>query len=365
MASLCFFGALCVMDSLRHVVLQKDEFSFKPFSALISGPRAYPPPLPNRTQRVDSTIESKPMPHVTTTTPPTTPDVRSTSTSASATTGSISKAYPRQYHFILNQPDVCRRLMPFLVLVVPVHPWNAQAREAIRMTWANETLVRGKAVTTIFLLGAPHSDKDPVQDEVVKESARYGDVVQSDFVDSYFNLTIKTMVIMDWLATYCPGASYAMKIDSDMFLNVENLVEFLLSPETPKENYAAGLLKWGSPVVRDQGSKWFVSEEDYPEPTYPTYLLGMGYVFSNDLPEKLVQVSKGIRLFNIEDAYVGLCLKHLGIAPRSPPNSAQFRMWASWPFKYCDYAKAITTILSSPPELLMVWKAFKYGGPPC
>ncbi|XP_076137156.1 beta-1,3-galactosyltransferase 2-like [Alosa pseudoharengus] len=276
-------------------------------------------------------------------------------------------AYPRQYHFLINEPDVCQRQQPFLVLMVPVHPGNERARQAIRSTWGNETVVQGKVVTTLFLLGSLNSDvATPMAKEMVySESARHHDILQSDFLDTYLNLTIKTMVIMDWLATYCPGAAYAMKIDSDMFLNMENLMSLLLMPQTPKQNYITGYLMWNRPVVRDHRSKWYVSEELYPKPNYPTYLLGMGYLFSNDLPEKLVRVSKDIKPFNIEDAYVGVCLTRLGIEASVPPDPSQFKAYTSGPFKRCDYVKVITTILGSANQLLEYWAGYKKGGPPC
>lgn len=253
--------------------------------------------------------------------------------------------------------------------MVPVHPGNVRAREVIRRTWGNETLVRGKVVTTLFVLGqAPHSDGHTavLQDQLVHESATFRDIVQGDFTDCYRNLTIKTMVLMDWLATHCPGASYAMKIDSDMFLNVENLLDVLLRPKTPKTDYITGLLMRNSPVIRDKASKWYVSEDMYPEPLYPPYLIGMGYVFSIDLPEKLARVSKAIRLLYLEDVFVGMCLKSLGIAPRLPPKPNQFRSWPKpGPFDRCDYVGVITTILSDSEQLLQYWRAFKAKGPPC
>ena len=303
--------------------------------------------------------------------PPSTVTMKSPSATPSTPTATCPEgarlyheAFPAQYHFTLNEPDVCQRQRPFLVLMVPVHPGNARAREVIRSTWGNETLVQGKVVTTLFVLGALHSDA-VLQEKVRIESERHRDILQSDFIDSYLNLTIKTMVIMDWLASYCPGASYAMKIDSDMFLNMENLMKLLLMPQTPKQNYITGKVLWNIPVIRNPQSKWYVPETLYPESTYPTYLLGMGYLFSNDLPEKLVQVSKDIKPFNIEDAYIGMCLKHLGIDPSTPPDPSQFKSYASGPFKRCDYVKVITTILGNANQLLQYWQDFKKGGPPC
>ncbi|XP_018976495.2 beta-1,3-galactosyltransferase 1-like [Cyprinus carpio] len=265
-------------------------------------------------------------------------------------------AHPSNYHFILDEPDKCSQLDPFLVFMVPVAPHQVDARNAIRSTWGNESSVQGKAVLTLFLVGLTGGPE--VQQQLEEESRQHRDLVQSNFVDSYFNLTIKTMVIMDWLATRCPQASYAMKIDSDMYIGLENLMSLLLAPNTPRQNYITGYMMWDRPVVRNKNSKWYVSEELYPEPKYPTYLLGMGYVFSNDLPEKIVEASKKVKAFNIEDAYVGACLKQLGIAPSSPPDPSQFRAYLGQ-YKREDFLRVITTILGSPQQLIDIWKDVK------
>ncbi|NP_001138282.1 uncharacterized protein LOC796449 [Danio rerio] len=264
-------------------------------------------------------------------------------------------AHPRNYDFMLDEPDVCKE-NPFLVLMVPVAPNQIDARNAIRSTWGNETTVQGKAVLTLFLVGLiVGADSEKAQQQLEEESRQHRDLIQSNFVDSYFNLTIKTMVIMGWLATRCPQANYSMKIDSDMFLNVDNLVTLLSAPNTPRENYITGMVMWNRPVVRSKDSKWYVSEELYPEPTYPTYLLGMGYVFSNDLPSKIVEASKYVKPFNIEDAYIGACVKHLGYAPTSPPDPSQFRAYLGQYVRE-DFFRVITTILGSPQQLIDIWK---------
>ncbi|KAL1251157.1 hypothetical protein QQF64_018953 [Cirrhinus molitorella] len=265
-------------------------------------------------------------------------------------------AHPSNYHFILDEPDKCSQWDPFLVLMVPVAPHQVDARNAIRSTWGNESSVQGRAVLTLFFVGLTGGSK--AQQQLEEESRQHRDLVQSNFVDSYFNLTIKTMVIMDWLATRCAQASYAMKVDSDVYINVENLMSLLLAPNTPRENYITGHLMWNRFVVRDKNSKWYVSEELYPELKYPTYPLGMGYVFSSDLPEKIVEASKKVKGFNNEDAYIGACLKWLGIAPSSPPDPSQFRVYM-WQYKREDFLRVITTLLGSPQQLIDIWKDVK------
>ncbi|XP_026053892.1 beta-1,3-galactosyltransferase 1-like isoform X1 [Carassius auratus] len=264
-------------------------------------------------------------------------------------------AHPRNYHFILDEPDKCKQ-DPFLVLMVPVAPHEVNARNAIRSTWGTESSVQGKAVLTLFLVGLTGGAE--AQQQLEEESRQHRDLVQSNFVDSYFNLTIKTMVIMDWLATRCSQATYAMKVDSDMYINMENLMTLLLSPNTPRQNYITGYLMWNQPVIRDKNSKWYVPEELYPESRYPTYVLGMGYVFSNDLPPKIVEASEAIKAFNIEDAYVGACLKRLVINPSGAPDPSQFRTYVNDP-KSTDLSKLITAIAGSPEKVIEFWQNVK------
>ncbi|XP_056615714.1 beta-1,3-galactosyltransferase 1-like [Triplophysa dalaica] len=294
----------------------------------------------------------------------TTQHTRTTQTTTVAVTSNTTsehyhEAYPHNYQFILDEPDTCLKQNPFLVLMVPVAPQQLEARKAIRSTWGTETNVQGKSVMTLFVVGLPGgADSNKTQQELEEESRQHGDLLQSNFIDTYINLTIKTMVIMDWLATRCPQASYGMKIDSDMFLNLENLLTLLLDPKTPKQNYITGMVMWNTPVIRNKGSKWYVPVDLYPEPNYPTYLLGMGYVFSNDLPPKLVEVSKDIKPFNIEDAYVGACIKRLGLEPSSPPDPSQFKAYLG-KYQREECLRVITTILSSPKQLIDIWNDVK------
>ncbi|KAJ8383055.1 hypothetical protein SKAU_G00038330 [Synaphobranchus kaupii] len=282
------------------------------------------------------------------------------------TPGPYHVAYPHDYVFVLDEPDACSAENPFLLLIVPVAPKNRVARDAIRRTWGNESLVLGKTVRLFFLLGLPGGEgSEWLQADVARERAEHHDLLQGDFLDSYHNLTIKTMMMLEWVASRCPNASYAMKIDSDMFLNVRNLVKMLLDPKTPKRNYITGLVARNRPALRDKNSKWYMPVDVYPDSTYPPYLLGMGYVFSTDLPKKLVDVSKQIKPLYIEDVQLGICLKKLGVKPTEPPSHTLFQVYMPVPYNRCHYASVITTILDGPARLLQCWGDLHKTNPPC
>lgn len=192
---------------------------------------------------------------------------------------------------------------------------------------------------------------------MLQESQAYHDIIQSNFLDSYYNLTIKTMVMFEWLSSYCPSTSYAMKIDSDMFLNVHNLVNMLL--KAPQHLYMTGMVSRGSPVLRDHNSKWFMPDFAYSESKYPPYALGMGYVFSLDLSKKILEASAHVQAVYLEDVYVGLCMRHLGITLPDPPYGSVFKTTIPAFRHQCYWTSVITTILNDSDMLADVWVTYQ------
>ncbi|XP_053369027.1 beta-1,3-galactosyltransferase 1-like [Clarias gariepinus] len=269
-------------------------------------------------------------------------------------------AYPCKYHYILNESERCQNEKPFLVLMVPVAPNNRESRDAVRTTWGSEKMVMDKVVSLFFLLGQP--GRKEMQQKILQESEEHHDIIQSDFLDSYKNLTIKTIVIMKWLATYCQNATYAMKIDSDMFLNVNSLINMLL--RAPRENYMTGLVAKRAAVLRDPSSKWYLPKDVFPADFYPPYALGLGYVMSSDLPNKLIEGAKHVKAVYIEDVFLGLCMWYLGIPFTSQVDQSLFNIFPV-PYNRCRYSKLIATTTHSLQDQVNFWKELKKPGQPC
>ena len=176
-------------------------------------------------------------------------------------------------------------------------------------------------------------------------------------MDSYKNLTIKTMVMFEWLNSHCPNTSYAMKVDADMFLNVHSLVYMLM--KAPRHLFMTGRVERGAVVLRDHCSKWFMPVSVVPESTYPPYAMGLGYVFSMDLPIKILEASLQIRAIYLEDVYVGLCMRHLGLPLTDPPHSGLFRVSKPYFAGNCYLSSVITTMLQDSDQLWDVWETYQ------
>uniref|UniRef100_A0A8C4QY02 Hexosyltransferase n=1 Tax=Eptatretus burgeri TaxID=7764 RepID=A0A8C4QY02_EPTBU len=270
-------------------------------------------------------------------------------------------------NYLLNEKWKCQNEMPYLILLVISRPSERTARQIIRQTWGGISRVKVTylkryfevKITHMFMLGRSH---DVEQEDIELESRVNKDIVQQDFMDTYRNLTLKTMMALQWLNNFCPQAVYAMKVDSDVFLNVQNLVRKVLRPELPRRhNYLTGYYMENFAPVRDRRSKWYVSEDVYAPKVYPPFCSGTGYFFSTDLTSKIIDIAPNVTYIELEDVFVSLCLKKIGIEPQAPPQPKLFNNFLV-PYTPCAYHQIVTSHGLSPNQLLLYWTAYMRDG---
>lgn len=275
--------------------------------------------------------------------------------------GPFHVAYPGDYRFIMDDTAVCRVSRPFVVLMVPVAPHQVDKRNVIRSSWGRRAEVNGRLLRTLFFLGVAKgggggAEAEQLQEKLRQENEEHHDLIQSNFVDSYHNLTIKTMMMIEWLTAHCSAAAtYAVKIDSDVFLHVPNLLSLLEDLRTPRVGYLSGLVWWHSPVIRSPGNRFFMPRWVIPEDEYPPYPLGMIYILSLDLPRQLLMASQHVWPIHIEDAYLGLCLRRLRLRPTAPPRTDLFLVEPRHPLSDCALNVLIATVTDSPARMLSYW----------
>ncbi|KAJ4432356.1 hypothetical protein ANN_20975 [Periplaneta americana] len=161
---------------------------------------------------------------------------------------------------IIPQLDLCSSPELFLLVVVCSAVANFKERAAIRETWASFPSITNSSnsVRVAFLLGEP--DNSTLQDLVEEESFQYSDIVQEGFVDSYNNLTLKSVMMLKWVSTHCRSVRYIMKTDDDMFVNINNLLR-LLRPRAVS-NLLVGALICGARPIADTQNKWKPTHTD-------------------------------------------------------------------------------------------------------
>ncbi|XP_075710736.1 beta-1,3-galactosyltransferase 5 isoform X2 [Rhinoderma darwinii] len=258
----------------------------------------------------------------------------------------------------MKLPDVdCRETPPFLVLLVTTTHGQKEARTAIRQTWGKERRIQGKRVVTYFLLGSREKASAKEKLNLAQESIIYKDIIQRNFIDTYYNLTIKTLVGLQWITRYCPQASYVMKTDTDMFINTFYLVDLLLR-KNQTSNFFTGFLKLDESPIRNIFSKWYISKREYVGEKYPPFCSGTGYMFSTDVAQKIYNISMSTPFFKLEDVYVGICLERLKI-PLQELHSEPTFFASKPPFSVCKYRNIVTAHEVQPQEIVLYWEALQ------
>ncbi|XP_017716116.1 PREDICTED: lactosylceramide 1,3-N-acetyl-beta-D-glucosaminyltransferase [Rhinopithecus bieti] len=256
-----------------------------------------------------------------------------------------TSAGPR-YQYLINHKEKCQAQDVLLLLFVKTAPENYDRRSAIRKTWGNENYVRSQLnanIKTLFALGTPSPPEgEELQRKLVWEDQMYNDVIQQDFVDSFYNLTLKLLMQFSWANIYCPHAKFLMTADDDIFIHMPNLIEYLQSLEQiGVQDFWIGRVHRGAPPIRDKSSKYYVSYEMYQWPAYPDYTAGAAYVISGDVAAKVYEASQTLNSsLYIDDVFMGLCANKIGIVPQ---DHVFFSGEGKTPYHPCIYEKMMTS----------------------
>ncbi|XP_068624162.1 beta-1,3-galactosyltransferase 5-like [Battus philenor] len=216
-------------------------------------------------------------------------------------------------------PELCPALgarLRLLVLVTSA-PSHASARDAVRLTWGHYAARSDVALG--FVLGAPPAALRPA---IAAEDALYGDLIVGRSVDSYSNLTLKTLSMLEWADTYCPRAPRLLKTDDDMFINVPRLLQFATAPA--RVNATRSI--WGKVVrkslpKRTTKSKYYVSPLQFPGKVFPDFATGPAYLVSGDCIRILLDAAGGERYLRLEDVFItGVLAARLKIARLHSPE---------------------------------------------
>ena len=63
-------------------------------------------------------------------------------------------------------------------------------------------------------------EDEALQKQIYKESEKYEDIIQGDFLDTYNNLSYKAVMGSVWVSEFCEQAEFVVKADDDQFFDV-------------------------------------------------------------------------------------------------------------------------------------------------
>merc|ERR1712001_687526 len=189
-------------------------------------------------------------------------------------------------------------------------------------------------IRTVFLLGSPRNPEDELHQKIKEEYDQFGDIVQGDFIDDYYNNTIKAMMGLRWASEICPYSRFYAFFDDDYYVSTRNLLRFLRNPV----NYPRYLEE---DVIHFDGN-------NYEGPSANQRKLTQ--IVDFDLPDD-------VKLF--DDVYLGLISKKIEIEPF---HSDEFHFYHK-PYTIKGYQYVVGSHgFSDPGVLEKVWNKQKEAG---
>ena len=251
-----------------------------------------------------------------------------------------------------SQPNIelCPNSGEFLRLLILITsaPIHREARLAIRQTWGHYATRRDIAIG--FILGATQTQS--IEDSLAAENYMYGDIVRGRFIDSYNNLTLKTISSLEWIDTYCPKVSFVLKTDDDMFINVPRLLAFI-DQHQKETNVIYGRLAKKWKPIRNKKSKYYVSPQQYFPPVFPPFTTGPAYLMSADVVHGLYTKALNQTYLKLEDVFTTGIVAQLVSVKRVHVNEFLNRRIA---FNPCNIRKAISVHMIKSNEQFDLWK---------
>ena len=268
------------------------------------------------------------------------------------------------YEFFIIPARPCPSHVDLIILVHSEHS-KADVRQAIRQTWGSMAQNRQKPSTwpqygslkltysLFFIFGM---SKDPgLNDLASEENQLHGDIIQGNFFDSYRNMTLKSLLGLKFVSEFCISAKHMIKSDSDMFLNLPHITNYL--SQNPLTRSIMGPICEGSQVLRT--GKWGIEKEAYPFDVYPVYEAGSAYIISGDLCKEMLETSDYVPHIFIDDVYItGIIGRILNV---THVKKFGFAYLTTNNYKICDIhqQKIFTTTNLKPTDIQKIWKTLK------
>lgn len=272
--------------------------------------------------------------------------------------GVLAQSIYESGHINVN-PNICPDLGSNLQLLIIVTsaPSHSEARMAVRLTWGHYKERRD--VSIAFMLGS--TSNKSLQSELNTEEYMYGDIIRGKFVDTYDNLTLKTISMLEWVDSYCPNVAFVLKTDDDMFINVSKLLSFI-SKHNHNDRIIYGRLAKKWKPIRNKKSKYYISPQQYKPGVFPDFTTGPAYLIPSCVVHDLYLAALNHTYFKLEDVFVTGIVAHYINVKRIHVNEFLNKRIS---FNPCNIQKGISIHMVKYSEQFDLWKKLLDGRSKC
>ncbi|XP_069583108.1 UDP-GlcNAc:betaGal beta-1,3-N-acetylglucosaminyltransferase 7 [Ranitomeya imitator] len=265
----------------------------------------------------------------------------------------------RYFPMIINNPQKCFGNIDLLIVVKSIITQHDR-RDVIRKTWGKEKKINGKKIKTIFLLGTAMKEEERANYQKLLdfENQIYRDILQWDFLDSFFNLTLKEVHFLKWMTIYCQNVTYIFKGDDDVFVSPNNVLDYLDGKTSP--DLFVGDVLYKAKPIRKKENKYYIPNSLYNKSFYPPYAGGGGFIMADSLVKRLFKASETLDLYPIDDVFLGMCLEVIKVNPIMHGGFKTFGIVKNKSSKMnkepCFYRSMIVVHKLLPADLLQMWE---------
>ena len=214
---------------------------------------------------------------------------------------------PARVSMVKGNPDICLS-SKHLQWIFYIHtaPLNKEKRETIRNTWGNRYLFNNRRTAILFLVGIPRQENE--RKIIDEEYNRYGDIIQGNFIEDYRNLTLKGILGLQFISSYCSHVPYAIKSDDDVFANVFKIMQ-LTQEQGPHSRFLMCYRWHGMPIHRPGGNKvyktWWLAYDILPgKKEFEPYCAGLGWILSTNIVKEMLTIAYNTPFLWIDDVYI-------------------------------------------------------------
>ena len=224
----------------------------------------------------------------------------------------------RQNIYLINNKNVCAERGGLNQLLVFVHsaPKHFERRTVIRQTWGSISNIENFSIKRVFVLG--RQNNKTVQTTINHEHALHRDIVQGNFLDTYFNLSQKHILGIRWASEFCKTAKYIIKADDDVFVNPFGFFrDLVIKYPNITQTILCNIRPNGTDPIQRNGArkyKWGVNSDIFKNLTHWPFTFCQGYfvIYSSDIVSAIYNAAKRncMPYVWLDDAYVTGILAH-------------------------------------------------------
>ncbi|CAL1539915.1 unnamed protein product, partial [Lymnaea stagnalis] len=226
---------------------------------------------------------------------------------------------PHDYAYRINPTDACRNRLVELLLCVTVaadefdarHRFRDIVRDEYSMFWHPDV-----QIVFLFFVGVSASrDAEAVHQRIQMEAKMYGDIVQSEIVDSEKNLSLKTMSVIKWVTNYCLAASYVLKSADDCVIDMASVLAELNKVSVDQSLFMLGKLATKKMIeANEKNEAAAIHYALYKVQEYPSYLYGSANAYPIAVAKLLYEAALRFPIFFLEDVfYSGICANFVSV----------------------------------------------------